>query len=249
MDGRLGLGDKANRLTPTLVDGLDSVRMAACGNLHTLAVTEDGGLFSWGDGSDNRLGHGEARGHLLRPARVRGLRGALKETSVVAAAAGFSHSLALTHDGALFAWGRGCALPGPLAPDTSGELSRHAGLALPTRVPRSLLQGSGPCGGFVGRCCGIAPEHALAFAMVSHRRLGASSVFGAHILDDLVVMVVGAAGAFLGGAAGSNRFLLRLLGGTNADPAGEESSRTSLRSSGQTTPLHFRPNCNVEEKQ
>ena len=220
MDGRLGLGDKANRLTPTLVDGLDCVHMVACGNLHTLAVTGDGGLFSWGDGSENRLGLGESCGHVLRPARV---RGALSEAVVVTAAAGFSHSLAITHDGALFAWGRGCALPGPLVPGTPQGLSRH-GLTVPSRVPRSLLRGADPCGGFVGRCCGISPEYALAFAMVSHHRLGARSVFGAHILDDLVLLVITAAGAFLGGPAGSNRCVLRLLGGTNADPAGEVES-------------------------
>ena len=47
--GQLGLGDRHSRLTPTRMgteeafDGL-RVRMAACGDYHTMAVTEEGTL-------------------------------------------------------------------------------------------------------------------------------------------------------------------------------------------------------------
>ena len=32
---------------------------AACGGFHTAAVSEDGALFTWGDGADGQLGHGD----------------------------------------------------------------------------------------------------------------------------------------------------------------------------------------------
>ena len=53
-DGRLGLGDEDGRTTPTLVaravfDG-EAVLMVACGEEHTAAVTEGGGVYTFGYG-------------------------------------------------------------------------------------------------------------------------------------------------------------------------------------------------------
>ena len=53
-DGQLGLGDDDNRATPTLVaravfDG-EAVLMVACGEEHTAAVTEGGGVYTFGYG-------------------------------------------------------------------------------------------------------------------------------------------------------------------------------------------------------
>ena len=52
--GRLGLGDEDDRTTPTLVaravfDG-EAVLMVACGYAHTAAVTEGGGVYTFGYG-------------------------------------------------------------------------------------------------------------------------------------------------------------------------------------------------------
>lgn len=49
-----------------------------CGGIHSAAMTEEGGVFTWGCGSDGRLGHPEAHGHryLFRsdvPRHVEGL--------------------------------------------------------------------------------------------------------------------------------------------------------------------------------
>ena len=52
--GQLGHGDTGNRLVPTLVGagafGRSAVVMAACGDLHTLVVTQDGALWACGGG-------------------------------------------------------------------------------------------------------------------------------------------------------------------------------------------------------
>ena len=69
----LGLGDENNRTTPTLVpravfDG-EAVLMVACGMSHTAAVTESGGVYTFGLGDYGQLGHGDEENQLA-PRRV-----------------------------------------------------------------------------------------------------------------------------------------------------------------------------------
>jgi hypothetical protein len=171
--GQLGLGDTNNRLVPTLVGaeevfGGSQVRTIACGNVHTLAVTEAGELWAWGLGAQGRLGLNDEQGRLV-PTRVDPQHFAHAPISAVAA--GQSHSAAVTAVGALYTWGKGEAgyNPGSQVPGGLG----HADLAnrlVPTLVPRQLLGGAR-----VGRCHGLREELALAFAMGTHERLGASS--------------------------------------------------------------------------
>ena len=71
--GKLGLGDTAKRTSPARLatdafEGLQ-VLQAACGDDHTLAVTEEGGLWSWGAGGYGRRGHGNQNNAYV-PARV-----------------------------------------------------------------------------------------------------------------------------------------------------------------------------------
>ena len=71
--GRLGLGDEDERTTPTLVaravfDG-EAVLMVACGTCHTAVATEGGGVYTFGEGEDGRLGHGDEENQLA-PRRV-----------------------------------------------------------------------------------------------------------------------------------------------------------------------------------
>ena len=170
--GQLGLGDTNDRLVPTLVGaeevfGGSQVRTIACGNEHTLAVTEAGELWVWGQGAQGRLGLNDGQDRLV-PTRVDPQHFAHAPISAVAA--GQSHSAAVTAGGALYTWGKGEAEhTGSQVPGGLG----HADLAnrlVPTLVPRQLLGGAR-----VGRCHGLLEELALAFAMGTHERLGAGS--------------------------------------------------------------------------
>lgn len=60
-NGRLGLGDTKGRNIPTIVDHLinKQITYIACGESHSIAVTTNGDVFSWGNGSYYRLGHGD----------------------------------------------------------------------------------------------------------------------------------------------------------------------------------------------
>ena len=72
--GQLGVGDRADRHAPVRVGGEEAfgqskVRMVACGNFHTVAVTEEGAVWSWGSGYRGRLGHNDDHNRLA-PERV-----------------------------------------------------------------------------------------------------------------------------------------------------------------------------------
>ena len=144
------------------------MRTVACGGDHTLAVTEAGELWTWGRGAQGRLGLNDEQGRLV-PTRVDPQHFAHAPISAVAA--GVQHSAAVTAGGALYTWGKGEGgyNPGSQVPGGLG----HADLAnrlVPTLVQRQLLGGAR-----VGRCHGLREELALAFAMGTHERLGASS--------------------------------------------------------------------------
>ena len=87
----LGLGGARN-----------NVLVLAAGVKHMLAVTEDGKMYSWGDGSMGRLGHGDQT-TVSEPR----LLSTLKSQRMKACAAGEEHSLAAAADGTLFSWGSG----------------------------------------------------------------------------------------------------------------------------------------------
>ncbi|GER38094.1 regulator of chromosome condensation family protein, partial [Striga asiatica] len=61
-NGQLGLGKKAEKITfhPHKIDSLDGVtiKTASLGFEHSIAVTEQGEILSWGGGESGRLGHG-----------------------------------------------------------------------------------------------------------------------------------------------------------------------------------------------
>ena len=72
------------------------------GAAHSLAITADGEVWSWGQGAYGELGHGDQQNQLL-PKKLEAFAG----QRVVTVSAGSDHSLAFTADGAVFTWGEG----------------------------------------------------------------------------------------------------------------------------------------------
>ena len=102
--GQLGLGDTDDRLVPTLlVVEIDhkSVVQVAAGARHTMFVTEDGLLFASGCHRQGQLGLDDDESRLV-PTLVTML---LPGKTAVCVAAGDLHTLCITADGSLFAWG------------------------------------------------------------------------------------------------------------------------------------------------
>lgn len=107
--GRLGHGDNCTQLKPRLVSKLSGHRVVqvACGSrdAQTLALTEDGLVFSWGDGDFGKLGRGGSEG-CSTPHQVERLTTGGANT-VVQIECGAQFSLALTKSGEVWTWGKG----------------------------------------------------------------------------------------------------------------------------------------------
>ena len=60
-DGQLGHGDENHVGVPRRVAALASIVVVqvAAGFIHSMALAADGGVWSWGDGGDGQLGHGD----------------------------------------------------------------------------------------------------------------------------------------------------------------------------------------------
>ena len=73
-DGVLGHGDQQDQLLPKKVEAFAGRRVVAvsAGVWHSLAITADGAVWSWGKGECGCLGHGEGLSNQLLPKKVEG---------------------------------------------------------------------------------------------------------------------------------------------------------------------------------
>ncbi|XP_053543730.1 probable E3 ubiquitin-protein ligase HERC1 isoform X7 [Ictalurus punctatus] len=106
--GRLGLGDSNNQSVPKklVLDPPRCMRKVSSSkgsDGHTLAVTVEGEVFSWGDGDYGKLGHGNSA--TQKYPKI--IQGPLLGKVVVCVSAGYRHSAAVTNDGELYTWGEG----------------------------------------------------------------------------------------------------------------------------------------------
>lgn len=100
-DGQLGLGDTSDQDEPTYVDSLRGVgvRQIACGSGHTVVLSTEGEVLTWGRGDDGRLGHGD-NGWKYVPRITQALAGQV----VVQVTCGSYHTAAVTGNGDLYTW-------------------------------------------------------------------------------------------------------------------------------------------------
>lgn len=105
-NGRLGLGHSNNVSSPQQVPVINQyiVKKVAVhsGGKHAMAITLDGKIFSWGEGEDGKLGHGN-RLTLEKPKMIE----TLKTKRIRDIACGSAHSAAITSQGELYTWGLG----------------------------------------------------------------------------------------------------------------------------------------------
>jgi len=108
--GQLGLHSDNDHTVPYQVHGPDNVgyltgiTKVAAGLRHSLAVKDDGSLWSWGEGGDGQLGLHSDNDHTV-PYQVHGPGNEGYLSDVTNVAAGDYHSLAVKFDGSVWAWG------------------------------------------------------------------------------------------------------------------------------------------------
>ncbi|OQR95960.1 regulator of chromosome condensation (RCC1) [Thraustotheca clavata] len=106
-DNALGLGPSTgkNQMTPALVETFidDGCPIASvdCGDAHTVALSVDGEVWTWGRGDNGRLGNGELIS-LEYPEPME----FFDKVNIIQVAAGRSFTLALREDGRVFGWGK-----------------------------------------------------------------------------------------------------------------------------------------------
>jgi len=170
--GQLGLGNYDEIHTPRpvgkLAFGDSEILTVGCGNKHTLVVTTDGRLYTFGSGSDGKLGHGD-----LENSPVPVCVGAehFFNNKIRCASAGCNMSAVVSEDGLLFTWG--CL-------NSTGHLRDTL---RPTVVFPSVMLGAR-----FGSFYDLPETHALAIAMGVHVRLGADCKY--LTLDDGIIRII-----------------------------------------------------------
>jgi alpha-tubulin suppressor-like RCC1 family protein len=103
-NGGLGHGDSVSQPKPALVEALANdkikIKQIEVGNGHMYALSNDGVVYSWGNGEYGRCGNGKKEQLLPQPIEL------LQDKRVVAIASGQLHGLALTDKGDIWAWGK-----------------------------------------------------------------------------------------------------------------------------------------------
>lgn len=107
--GQLGINldhlkrhEKREKLEPKFVPGISNAKFVACGTNHTLVITKDGKMASFGRGAGGVLGHGDATDQ-PEPRLIR----TLAYKNVVQCATAEMHCAACTDEGECFTWGSG----------------------------------------------------------------------------------------------------------------------------------------------
>ncbi|XP_032080220.1 probable E3 ubiquitin-protein ligase HERC6 [Thamnophis elegans] len=117
--GQLGTGTLKDSSTPEKIDSLSmyNVIQVACGHYHSIALTKDGRIFSWGQNSHGQLGLGKKFPSQSKPCNISSLAG----IPLAQVAAGGAHSFVLSHSGVAYGWGRNNAHQLGLNQKTSKE--------------------------------------------------------------------------------------------------------------------------------
>jgi hypothetical protein len=108
--GQLGLGKRRSFPSPQLVWGMmrKGVRQIAAGDAHSLALTYNGLVYSWGSSKVGQLGHGNRKTQVL-PKLITALDETVsreRSSTVRLIGAGARHSVAVLGNGELYMWGR-----------------------------------------------------------------------------------------------------------------------------------------------
>jgi len=107
--GQLGNGGTQGSAKPVMVSGLTGVKAVAAGSMHAMALKADGTVWDWGYNHEGQLGvikekSGKAGESVSVEMSAKPVRpGALSD--VIAIAAAQAHSVALTGQGTVWAWG------------------------------------------------------------------------------------------------------------------------------------------------
>ncbi|XP_043715596.1 ultraviolet-B receptor UVR8-like [Telopea speciosissima] len=141
--GQLGHGDTVAEPIPKLVheEDMGCVVQIAAGPSFSLAVTDDGKVYSFGSGSNFCLGHGQQQNE-LQPREIEAFNG----VHVVSVAAADEHVVGLDSSGFVYTWGNGyCGALGHgdesdmMTPELVHSLKGHLAVQVCARKRKTLV--------------------------------------------------------------------------------------------------------------
>ena len=102
--GELGHGDFEDTVDPSVLEHLKGkvLVQVACGECHSVGITEHGSVYTWGRGREGQLGNGTTTHKQTKPVRVE----ALRRERITTVSAGYYHNLAVSDRGRVFQWGK-----------------------------------------------------------------------------------------------------------------------------------------------
>ncbi|QYR21929.1 hypothetical protein KZ483_02505 [Paenibacillus sp. sptzw28] len=127
--GRNAHGQLANYSTSgtsSTIDIPEKVAQVAAGFDHSLALTENGTVYAWGDNTYGQVGIDSAKGIVSGPQKIEGL------PSIIKISAGFRHSMALDSNGNVWVWGNNIA--GQLGTGDRADLRKPVRISLPGKA-------------------------------------------------------------------------------------------------------------------
>lgn len=191
--GRLGLGDENTRFNYVPVQGGlagKKVIQVALGQNHSLALTNDGGLWSWGSNATSQLGY-----TLPPPAKTdeeptstipRQVFGPLKKELILGIAASAIHSVAHTGN-ALYCWGKNVGQLGIIDADSRSLDVQQT----PRRVAASLLTSPIMQVSAIDKAtiCLLANHHVICFTSYGYNtvKFPVPNLFGNYFFQGAVI--------------------------------------------------------------
>ncbi len=99
-DGQIGMcNDHHYQLIPFRLDSFNErIKANSCGFLHSMALTESGNVYGWGDNQDGKLG-------CKKSERFKSPKLIIVNTTIDKISCGFEHSILLSKDGELYVLG------------------------------------------------------------------------------------------------------------------------------------------------
>lgn len=144
------------------------IHEVATGESHTMAITDEGCVYSWGHGYYGCLGHGSETSHST-PKLIEALKG----VAIVTVCGGTAHSLAIASDGQMYVWGRDhmgqLGLPPYTQESKQVRLNQKTPAVLPLPVGTTAKMAAA-CGSHSLVLC--ATGDILSFGDNSHGQLG-----------------------------------------------------------------------------
>lgn len=129
--GQLGDGTTTGQPLPQQVPGLSGITMIAAGQQFVLAQANNGELWAWGANLSGQLGYNNTT-QQNSPVHVKNAAGTGNLSGVTRITAGAFHSLAVTSDNKVWAWGK----------QTNGQLGNGVASSSPQTLPVQVLGGA-----------------------------------------------------------------------------------------------------------